>query len=151
MKKRIAVLCLVVLALTLCASMYAQMVKRPFHNGSVWTITFVRVKPGMDVAYMTYLSGLWKREQEALKKEGIVLSYKVIATEGHTTADFNLMLMSEYKDLATLEASDKKADAMAQQMVGNDLQQQQGYRERAEIREILGNRLAREIVLEPEK
>jgi len=35
--------------------------------------------------------------------------------------------------------------------VGDDKKQMQGYHEREEIREIIGNRIAREIVLEPER
>ncbi|MFN2491692.1 MAG: hypothetical protein ABR501_02270 [Pyrinomonadaceae bacterium] len=34
-------------------------------------------------------------------------------------------------------------------MVGTDEKQMQGYKDRSEIREIMGDRLAREIVLEP--
>ena len=145
--KRLLAACLVVCTFLLGLSVFAQM--RPFRNGPVWTIAFIRIKPGMDTAYLNYIASEWKKEQEALKAEGITLSYKVLATEGHGPQDFNLMLLTEYKDLATLEASEKKADALAQKVVGNDDKQMQGYKERADIREVLGQRLAREIVLEP--
>jgi hypothetical protein len=129
-------------------SVYAQ-VKRPYRNGTVWTIAFIRMKPGMDTAYLNYLAGDWKREQEASKKEGLIVSYKVLATEGHTPVDFNLMLMTEFKDLATMEANQDKGEALVQKVIGDDQKQMQGYRDRSEIREIIGNRLTREIVLEP--
>ena len=122
-----------------------------YHNGSVWDVSFIRIKPGMDTAYMTYIAGQWKAEQEAMKKEGMVLSYKVLSSEAHNGTDFNLMLMTEYKDLATMEANEDKADALAQRVIGDDQKQMQGYKERLEIREVLGSRLAREIVLEPKK
>jgi hypothetical protein len=61
------------------------------------------------------------------------------------------MLMTEYKDLASMEAGQDKADALLQQVVGNDEKQMQGYRDRADIREIIGSRLGREIVLEPKR
>jgi hypothetical protein len=128
-------------------SVFAQ-VNRPYRNGSVWSISFIRIKPGMDTAYMNYLAGPWKTNQEAAKKEGLILSYRVINTEGHTPADWNVMLMTEYKDLASMEANEDKADALAQRVVGNDEKQMQGYRDRAEIREVMGVRLAREVVLE---
>ena len=146
--KRTFVGSLVLLALIVGVSVFAQ-VKRPYHNGSVWSIAFIRMKPGMETAYMNYLAGPWKANQEASKKEGLILSYKVIGAEGHTPADWNLMLMTEYKDLATMEANEDKGDALAQKMVGNDEKQMQGYRERVEIREVMGDRLAREIILEP--
>ncbi len=59
------------------------------------------------------------------------------------------MLMTEYKNLATMEANEDKADDLAQKVVGDDEKQRQGYKERLEIREVMGDRLAREIVLSP--
>ena len=76
-------------------SLQAQ-VKRPWRNGSVWDIAFVKMKPGMEAAYLTYLAADWKREQEELKKEGLTLSYKVIGAESHGPTDWNLMLMTEW-------------------------------------------------------
>jgi len=40
-------------------------------------------------------------------------------------------------------------DAVSQKVGGNDEKQMQGYKDRLEIREVMGNRLAREISLEP--
>lgn len=147
---RIVTSLLVVVILTLSMVVFAQ-VNRPYRNGSVWNIGFIRMKPGMDTAYLNYIATDWKRQQEALKKEGLILSYKVLTTEAHGAADFNIMLMTEYKDMATMEANESKADNLAQQVVGNDQKQMQGYKDRLEIREVLQDRLAREIVLEPRR
>ena len=147
--KRIAIGLLFVF-LTLTAVVFAQVV-RPYRNGSVWNVAFIRIKPGMDSAYLNYLATDWKRNQEALKKEGLIVSYKVLTTESHGAADFNILLMTEYKDLATKEANEAREDNVAQQVVGNDAKQMQGYKERLEIREVLQDRLAREIVLEPRR
>ena len=147
-RKRIAIAVVALVVLVVGISVYAQ-VKRPYRNGTVWSISFIRMKPGMDTAYLDYVAGQWKAEQEAQKKAGNILSYKVLAVEGHTSAEWNLMLMTESKDLATLEATEDKADNVAQKVVGNDEKQRQGYREREAIREVVGTRLAREIILEP--
>lgn len=141
---------LVVSLLLLGVSVFAQ-VSRPYRNGSVWDVGFIRMKPGMETAYLNYVATDWKREHEELKKDGQILSYKVLQTEGHGATDWNLMLMTEYKDLATMEANVAKEDAVYQRVIGNDEKQRQGYRERLEIREVMGNRLAREIVLEPRR
>jgi hypothetical protein len=143
-------ICLAVSLLLLGAAAYAQM-SRPVHDGSVWELSFIRVQPGMGSAYDKYLAGDWKKEQEALKAEGIILSYKVIGTESHSPNDWNLMLMVEYRDLASLESNEAKADAMLQRMFGGDEKVMQGYKERSQIREVMGTRLAREIILEPRK
>ncbi|HEY6122594.1 MAG TPA: hypothetical protein VIV66_21745, partial [Pyrinomonadaceae bacterium] len=102
-------------------------------------------------AYLNYIAGDWKREQEALKKDGQTISYRVLTTEAHGSNDWNIMLMTEYKDLATLEANQTKADNLAQTVIGNDEKQMQGYRDRLQIREVLETRLAREQVLEPKR
>lgn len=148
MKLRTLVGSMVLVVLIVGISVFAQ-VNRPFHNGSVWNIAFIRMKPGMETAYLNYLAGQWKANQEASKKEGIILSYKVLTVEGHTPGEWNVMLMTEYKNLAAMEANEDKADALAQKVVGDDEKQRQGYRERLEIREVMGDRLAREIILEP--
>jgi hypothetical protein len=144
---RIVVGSLIALVLTLSVVVFAQ-VNRPYRNGTVWSIGYIRMKPGMETAYLSYIAGDWKREQEALKKDGQIISYKILQTEAHGATDFNLMLMTEYKDLATYEKSLDRTDAMLQTLIGNDEKQRQGYRERLEIREVLAERMAREIVLE---
>lgn len=130
-------------------AVYAAQVTRPYRDGSVWDIAFIRMKPGMNEAYLQYLAGPWKAEQEALKKEKFTLSYKILTTEAHGTTDWNMLLMTEYKDLATMEANAPKIDALIQKVIGDDQTQMQGYKDRSEIREVMGTRIAREIVLEP--
>lgn len=146
--KRTAGFSLAAILLIVGVSVFAQ-VNRPYQNGSVWNIAFIRMKPGMETAYLNYLAGQWKANQEVAKKEGIILSYKVLSVEGHTPGEWNLMLMTEYKNLATMEANEDKADALAQKTIGNDEKQMQGYKDRSEIREVMGDRLAREVILEP--
>ncbi|MEO6051804.1 MAG: hypothetical protein ABIP78_10795 [Pyrinomonadaceae bacterium] len=151
MKRNLMLVCsLFVLILTLSIVTSAQ-VKRPFSNGTVWNIGFIVMKPGMDTAYLNYIATDWKKEQEALKKDGQIISYMVIQTEAHSATDWNLMLMTEYKDLATMEANEAKADNLLQTVIGNDEKQMQGYRDRLQIREVVANRLARQIVLEPKR
>jgi len=148
--KQVLGICLGVCLLLLGVSVYAQMV-RPTHDGTVWELSFIRVKPGMDSAYNKYLATEWKKEQDSLKAEGMILSYQVIGTESHSPTDWNLLLMVEFKDLATLEANQDKADALMQKMFGGDEKVMQGYKDRSEIREVIGTRLARQIILEPKK
>jgi len=149
-KERLLGVGLAVCLLLLGASVYAQMV-RPTHPGTVWELSFIHVRPGMDAAYDKYLASDWRKEQETLKAAGIILSYKVIEAESHAPNDWDLMLMVEYKDLATREANADKADEMLEKLFGGDEKVMQGYKERSEIRDVLGTRLARELVLEPKK
>lgn len=151
MKRNLLLVFPVVIFVLALSAVASSQVNRPYHNGSVWSIGFIQIKPGMDSAYLNYIATDWKKEQEALKKDGQIISYMVVQTEGHSGTDWNLMLMTEYKDLATYEANQAKADSLLQTVIGNDAKQMQGYRDRLAIREVLGNRLARQIILEPKK
>lgn len=122
---------------------------KPYHSGPVWNIGFIRVKAGMDDRYKGYLAEGWKREQEALKKAGYILDYKAIQTETHGSEDFNVILMTEFKDLASMEANEEKAQALAEQMFGGAPKIESGYQERSSYREVVGGRLGREIIFEP--
>jgi hypothetical protein len=122
---------------------------KPYHDGPVWDLGFIRTKAGMEDRYLRYLAEDWKREQEAMKKAGYILDYKVIVTEPHGPQDFNVMLMTEFKDLATLEANTDKMQALGQQLFGGQPKIESGYQDRSSYRESLADRLGREIILAP--
>ena len=147
--KRIALVLAVVCLLSFALPMLAQ--SKPYHEGSVWQIQYIHVKAGMEDRYSRYLAGDWKREQEAMKKAGYVLSYKAIETESHAPTDPNVILMTEYKDLTTLEANADKMDQLGEELFGGMPKVEAGYMDRSSYRDIIGGRLGREIVLEPKK
>ncbi len=134
----------------LCPIAIAQQpAAKPYHEGPVWGIDFIHVKAGMKDRYMRWLASDWKNEQDAMKKAGYILDYKVITTEPHGPQDFNVILMTEFKNLAALEANSDKMDAMAQQLAGGQPKVESGYQDRANYRDVVGQRLGREIVLAP--
>ena len=141
----LAVVCVLLFALPMLAQ------SKPYHDGSVWEIQYIHVKAGMEDRYARYLASDWKKEMDAMHKAGYLLSYKVIRTEPHNPADFNVILMSEYKDLATMEANADKVEKLGQQLFGGMPKVEAGYVDRASYRDIIGSRLGREIILEPKK
>lgn len=144
-----SLIALCIMLAMLAPAALAQQDARPYHEGTVWQIAFIRVKAGMEDRYARYLANDWKREQEAFKKAGYILDYKVIATEPHGPQDFDLMLMTQYRDLASMEANADKAQQMAIQLFGGQQKVETGYQDRASFREVMGSRLGREIVLQP--
>jgi hypothetical protein len=59
--------------------------------------------------------------------------------------------MTEYKDLATMEANADKGEQLGQELFGGAPKIEAGYVDRSSYRDIIGSRLAREIILEPKK
>ena len=59
--------------------------------------------------------------------------------------------MTQFKDLATMEANQDKAQELAEQIFGGTPKIEAGYNDRSSYRDIVGGRLGREIILEPKK
>jgi hypothetical protein len=143
---------LLALLVALLVPAFAQQpAPKPYRNGPVWEIAYIRAKAGMEDRYSRYLAEEWKREQEAMKKAGYITDYKVLVTEPHGPQDFDFILMTQFKDFASMEANQDKMEALAQQTFGGQQKIEAGYQDRSSFREVMGNRLAREIVLEPAK
>ena len=119
----------------------------PYKEGSVWALTMVRVKPGMDDDYLNNLRGNWQRTMQEAKRQGLVLSWRVISTDASMPGDWNLLFMVEYRNMAALDGVDDRFRAIAEKTVGSEQQQRAGAVRRADIREILGEKLGRELAL----
>ena len=121
-------------------------VHKYFTPGTVWTVSMIRIAPGMDQMYMQYLDGSFKKSEDAQVKAGFQKSYKILRTLDDGGA-WNLLILREYAGLAAIEANQEKSDALLQQSEGTDQVQMQGYQDRSKYREVVGTKYAREVVL----
>ena len=119
----------------------------PYTEGTVWEITMVHVKPGMADDYIKGLAKNLKTSLEEEKKQGLIVSYKVLLGDAATPGDYNIMNMVEFKNMAALDNLREKTDPIAAKIIGNEDQMRQGAMKRAELREIIGNKTMREITL----
>ena len=132
--------------LMLSVSAYGQIYKY-FTPGSVWEVSMIRIHSGMDQAYMQYLDTELKKESDAAIKNGLIKSYKILRSQGDD-AEWNMLIMREYESFASLEKNAEKADEVLRQATGLDDQKgMQGYTDRAKIRDVVGVKFMREIVL----
>lgn len=120
----------------------------PYTEGSVWQVTMIHTKPGMSDDYLKSLAKNLKVALEEEKKQGLILSYKVLMGEASTPGDFDIMNMVEYKDMAALDGLREKSDPIAQKTLGSQDQRRQTAVKRSEIRDIVGSKLMREITLQ---
>jgi hypothetical protein len=124
----------------------AGQVHKHYSPGTVWTVTMIKIAPGMDQMYLQYLDGQFKKGEEAQVKAGFQKSYKVLRTMDDGGA-WNMLILREYANLASLEANEEKADTIAQQTEGTDQVQMQGYQDRSKYREVVGTKYVRELIL----
>ena len=137
---------LVAVLLILAVSVYGQ-VHKYFTPGSVWAVTMVRIHPGMDQAYLEYLDTQLKKESEISIKNGFMKSYKILRAQDDD-GGWNMLILREYESYAALEKNEEKADEVLRQATGIDDQKgMQGYMDRSKIRDVMGTKFMRELVL----
>ena len=119
---------------------------RNYKTGAVWIVLFVRTLPGKDPIYFNYLADVWKRQQELLKQEGVVLDYKVLQTNQIHKDDFNVLVMTQYKSRASIDENQGKLDTVVRQVVGKDEVTMAAYRERETVRRVFGGKICREVI-----
>jgi hypothetical protein len=119
----------------------------PYTEGGVWQITMVKTKPGMSDDYLKALAKIFKSTNDEAKRQGIITDYKILAGDAATQQDYDILLMIEYPNMAAMDGLRDKTDPIATKMVGTDDQQRQMAVKRLEIREIMGDKLMREITL----
>lgn len=123
----------------------AEAQERPYTEGSVWDVSLVRTTPGQYEAYLADLSNVWKKFNDEAMEQGIVKSYKILSAPRATPEDWNLILLVEYPNMATFDDASEKFDPIAESILGDLQDQGAATVERAQLRDILGSKLAREL------
>jgi hypothetical protein len=85
----------------------------------VWTMEFIKVKPGMFGLALGYLDDDWLRVREEAKHQGAVLNYHRIGELGGPQSDGNIVLLTEYKNQATYDGREKLFESIRKQLPKN--------------------------------
>lgn len=138
-------LCAAVAVLSLSLPALAQ--DSSYTPGSVWFFSNIKVEPGHFEKYMDYLGTNWKKVQELGKKEGIIVSYHVLAVNAQRHDEPDIVLAVEIKDYqnnAQQLAFQKKVEAM---LAADTRKQDTASGERGAMRKLVGNMQLQELVL----
>jgi hypothetical protein len=119
---------------------------RPYTDGPVVEVTYVRVKPGQLDTYMRHLAGVYRKQMDAFQKAGLVTAYRVYSVTPRSPAEPNVILTVTYPNMAALDKS-QEFDAIGVQVAGSMSAQDKAYADRGSMREILGGALMREMIL----
>ena len=119
----------------------------PYTEGTVWNITMVKTKPGLGDQYLKGLAKSFKGSLDEAKKQDLIISYKILIGDAASPNDFNILLMVESKNMAALDNGREKFDPIAKKIEGPVEAQEKTMIKRLDIREIMGDKLMREITL----
>ena len=136
---------LVLACLLLTSGMFAQ---EHYSEGPLWRVTLIRVKPTHFDEYLTNLQKNFKVVVEELKRQGLILDYKIFLKETQSNPqDWDICTAIEFKNHAALDGLASKEEAVRDKMLGGKQAFQQGVEKREEIREIVSEELLEEVLL----
>ena len=124
----------------------AQSEERAYEQGSVWSIGYIKTKPGHFDDYLMNLSNVWKKNLDLYKKDGKILSYKVLNVNWAGDNEPNLILMIEWKDWATFDTPDEYWDEISNKIMGSLDKSKQANIKREELRTLRGGNVAVELL-----
>ena len=110
-----------------------------YSEGPVVNVARIRTVDGKFDDYMAWLDGTWKRGEEAAKKAGYIISYEVLTVEPRGPDDPDILLVTTFKNWATLDGATAKADAISKQVEGSLAAANHSETDRAKIRRVLGS------------
>jgi len=120
---------------------------RDYNDGPVINVASIRTVDGHFDDYMHWLATGYKKQQEAAKKAGLIIAYRVIVVEARGPNDPDILLVTEFKNWAALDGLGGKLDAISAQLQGSVDKAAQSQVERAKIRTVLGSRTQQEALL----
>jgi hypothetical protein len=147
MKNAVRSLVAALLATTILLPWTTMAQDKPYREGTVWTVSFIKVKPGMFDQYMRDVGPLRKKFMDEAQKQGLVLSYKVLSGISANRDDWDVMFMVEYKNWAAFDGLSAKTEAITATLMGNEEKRTQVMVKRTEVRELVGDKIMQELIL----
>jgi len=120
---------------------------RDWNDGPVVNSAYIRTMDGHFDDYMHWLATTYKKQQEAGKSAGLILSYRVLVVEARNPQDPDIILVTEYKNWAALDHLGGKFDAVSAKVEGSVEAAAKAEADRAKIRTVLGSRTMQEALL----
>lgn len=118
-----------------------------YDKGTVWDFGMIQTVDGHFDDYMEWLAGPWKEQQEALKKAGYIVSYKVLMVMDPRKGEPDLILATEYKNMAAFDESTDKEYEVGKKIWGSLSKASQEQAARSSIRTVQGDMMVREAIL----
>ena len=119
-----------------------------YTEGPVWQVTLIRVKPTQMDAYLTTLRANTKTIYDEMKKENLILDYKVfLNTTKHDPQDWDMAIGVQYKNFGALDGLTAKSETIRDKILGSKQAAQTLGEKRVDMREIVTTMILREVTL----
>ena len=117
-----------------------------YNEGPVTAVTYLKIEYGHFDEYVDWLNSTWKPLNEAKKKAGFIIDYKVFAARPKTPDEPNVIFMITYPNMASFDRKIEE-DVFGVKIIGSAKDQNKARVDRSAYRKNLGSELIREIIL----
>ena len=117
-----------------------------YNEGPVTAVTYLKIEYGHFDEYVDWLNSTWKPLNEAKKKAGFIIDYKVFAARPKTPDEPNVIFMITYPNMASFDRKIEE-DVFGVKLIGSAKDQNKARVDRTAYRKNLGSELIREIIL----
>src|SRR5207237_2292698 len=107
----------------------------------------IKAKYGLEDDYFKSLRTTLKNPLDEAKKQKVILDYKIFFGEAASPNDYNVMILLEFLNMAAFDNLREKLDPILVKAAGSIDQQTQIQIKRLDVREVLGEKIMREITL----
>jgi hypothetical protein len=135
------------LTLGLAPALAADNNAPPFENGAVLDVSSIQTKDGHFNDYMRWLATDWKRQEEAMKKAGVITDYHVYLVQNQRAGEPDIFLTQTYKNMAVFDATQAQQYALQAKIAGSIAKSDQGQSARGSMRTLMGDVMMRAAVL----
>lgn len=117
-----------------------------YNEGPVTEVTYLNIEYGHFDEYVDWLNSTWKPLNEAKKKAGLIIDYKVFTARPKKPEEPNVIFMITYPNMAAFDRRVEE-NAVAVEMIGTAKEQDAARIARSAYRKRLGTELIREVIL----
>ena len=146
MKRNSMVRCVVAVVVFAFAAAAAAQDAKPYKEGNVTSLSYIRTKPGMFDEYMKFLDTTYKNLMEANKKAGLIVGYAVYSASPRSPQEPDLVLAVTYPNWAAFDKT-AEGDAISAKVIGPSSVQSKGMIDREALRQVLGGEIVQELIL----
>jgi hypothetical protein len=133
--------------LTVATQVAAAADEKPYTDGPIVNVAYIRTKPGQFEAYMKYVATTYKQLMESEKKTGNVLSWAAYRAQPRSPRDPDLILTVTYKNWAAFDGITDRVEGVQKKVWSNQAGISKAQVDREALREVLGSENVQQLVL----
>lgn len=117
-----------------------------YSEGPVTEVTYLKIEYGHFDEYVDWLNSTWKPLNEAKKKAGLIVDYRVYTARPRNPEEPNVIFMITYPNMAAFDRRVEENE-VGVKLIGSAKEQDAARIARSAYRTRLGTELIREVIL----